>query len=153
MTSIPRTCRLDYCTSPTYKRGLCSLHYDRARRGVLIVEGVTFPPCSEPDCERPRYGKGLCHRHYHMAKGQTAEGKTDRDKRNREWHSRNKERVSERKRKQREADPDKFRERARAFTEITTRRKYFGKESMTGITPRPEYGELGIDAPGNRTPS
>lgn len=116
MTSVPRACSLAYCDRPSRKRTLCTRHYDQTRRGTLVVEGITFPPCSQEACTRPRYNSnGLCHSHHYKAKGQTPEGKADRDRRNREWHSLNSERVSERKRAERAANPEKLRDRYRTY--------------------------------------
>lgn len=66
---MDRTCRSAACDRPALRRGLCSGHYQRLRKGQpidtplrpsMVAEG-----CSEPGCDKPHEARGWCKSHYY----------------------------------------------------------------------------------------
>lgn len=55
-----RLCSVDGCGSSHKARGLCGLHYQRAKASGQFGSN----PCSEPGCSEPRLARGQCKRHY-----------------------------------------------------------------------------------------
>jgi hypothetical protein len=64
------TCASFQCNLPVLAKGLCSPHYQRARRGrpldTPLRERTTSPtqPCPVEGCERLQQKCGLCQKHY-----------------------------------------------------------------------------------------
>lgn len=60
-----RTCTVDGCNRGYFATGLCSLHYQRKRKGIpLDAPGrMRRPTCSVDRCERPHKGRGFCGTH------------------------------------------------------------------------------------------
>jgi hypothetical protein len=50
-------CKILGCEKAVKAKGLCALHYRRARE-------KTMPPCSEWDCDLPQYARDLCRKHW-----------------------------------------------------------------------------------------
>jgi HNH endonuclease len=60
-------CTYADCAQPALCKGLCRLHYDRARNGTPMGRMPNLPregPCLSPECPEPRYMRGLCAAHY-----------------------------------------------------------------------------------------
>lgn len=66
-------CSIDGCSHQAKTKGLCEMHYSRARRhGDPNVQGIkarprkhaTTPICSVHECGKPVLAKGLCTAHY-----------------------------------------------------------------------------------------
>jgi len=64
------SCSVEACSSPAVKKGLCSAHYGRQRKGLPLVpvkkRALTSDNrlCSFSDCGRPGTKRGLCPGHY-----------------------------------------------------------------------------------------
>ena len=65
-----QACSVEQCPSPAVKKGLCSAHYGRQRKGLPLVpvkkRALTSDKrlCSFAGCERPGTKRGLCPGHY-----------------------------------------------------------------------------------------
>lgn len=67
-----RTCTEDGCEKAVTARGLCPMHYRRARLAGTLEQHATLPPrpsradnpCKLDGCEKPGYALGYCQRHY-----------------------------------------------------------------------------------------
>ena len=67
-----RTCTEDGCEKTVTARGLCPMHYRRARLAGTLEQHATLPPrpsradtpCKLDGCEKPGYALGYCQRHY-----------------------------------------------------------------------------------------
>ncbi len=64
----PTVCSVDGCTKPTKGFGLCTLHYQRKRKGIdfsipIRPEKGLYPHCTIEGCTKPHKGKGLCTLH------------------------------------------------------------------------------------------
>ncbi len=67
--SRPTTCVVPGCVSPVRGGDMCSMHYQRARRGAPLEA----PPrgariCSVAGCGAPHCAGGLCKKHYYRGK-------------------------------------------------------------------------------------
>ncbi|MCY3784575.1 MAG: HNH endonuclease [Chloroflexi bacterium] len=60
-------CTLDGCDSPRLAKGLCGMHYARARRGRPLdaPKRMGGRPCKIASCDKRHFGKGFCKTHYH----------------------------------------------------------------------------------------
>lgn len=61
-----RTCEVPGCERKHRCKGLCGLHYDRARRTGTTDAPTLVPPreCSVPGCGRAHTCRGYCRAHY-----------------------------------------------------------------------------------------
>jgi len=63
-------CRIDQCTKPARKRGMCEMHYSRVQRHgdpFTVKRFATYPPdaqCNVPGCTRRPTARGWCDQHY-----------------------------------------------------------------------------------------
>lgn len=72
-------CCVSGCDSPKLARGLCYIHYYKAKREGRIGEyarefAIVGGKCTVPDCGGPNFGRGLCRKHY-RAKRKAEAGK------------------------------------------------------------------------------
>src|SRR5690606_17951847 len=78
MTSVARKCEVSDCERPHIAKGLCTLHYNRKKRGTPLEAPVRKDPeakgakCSVEACDRTEVAaRGLCGAHYsRLRKGQ-----------------------------------------------------------------------------------
>jgi len=71
-----RICSAEGCEAAARARGLCNMHYCRARASGLLIPQPRKPArlaapgqraCSVPECGRPHLARGLCTTHYGRA--------------------------------------------------------------------------------------
>jgi hypothetical protein len=62
----PTTCTEETCERPHWSRGLCNLHYGRARKSGTLPPRirVKVEVCKDASCEEPGYCRGFCRKHY-----------------------------------------------------------------------------------------
>lgn len=62
------TCSVDGCDREVTAKGMCSLHWQRDRRGIpvtaLVKNRNAGKPCAFADCEKPSRKRGWCVGHY-----------------------------------------------------------------------------------------
>lgn len=60
------TCVIPGCTTDAVGRGLCDLHWQRAKSTGMLEQFPKFQrsQCEEPGCKDKHYAKGKCHKHY-----------------------------------------------------------------------------------------
>lgn len=66
---VAAACSVDGCGGAVAGQGMCSKHYQRARRGVPLdaPDRTSARVCSVPECGQPHCSKGLCKKHYYRA--------------------------------------------------------------------------------------
>lgn len=72
-----RRCAIRGCDRPFRAMGLCSVHYERLRRGKPL-EPVAVKPekpkgCKVSGCEKPHKAKGYCAAHYMVHRSKTGD--------------------------------------------------------------------------------
>lgn len=60
-------CSVPACKRPAYAQGLCQMHYEARRKGIVGPKSASPKrACSVPGCSSPHHAKGYCKRHYGM---------------------------------------------------------------------------------------